>query len=156
MRQELTTLLCALAMTTACSSDEAGPGDAFLGTWTTTTGTQSVIDCQFASKKENLSITYTVAKTDGADLQLTSSADANCTLKAKVVGQRATVLENQTCVRKEDRYEDTYKFATTSVLDMPQAGTGTIKLEATFKRSLDGLDTGFECGFTEEAPIKKQ
>ena len=151
-------LAFAMAMATACSSDDAeNPGVAFIGTWSTTTGTQSIIDCQFATKKENLSITYTVAKGDGADVQVTSSLATDCTLKANIVGTRATVLENQSCVRSDGQFKDTYRYATTSVLDMPQSGAGTMKLEATFRRALaDGTDTGFECGFTEEAPITKK
>lgn len=148
----------ALAMATACSSDDGeGPGGAFIGTWTTTTGTQSIIDCQFAAKKENLAISYTVSKGDGSDLKFTSSAAADCTLKANVVGTRATVLENQMCTRASDdgKYKDTYRYATTSVMDMSSAAT--MKLEATFRRALaDGTDTGFECGFTEESPITRQ
>lgn len=159
MRHELVILTCAVVMATACSDDEEGPGQAFLGTWTTAAGVQTVFDCgpDFASKKENLSITYKVEKGDGADLVLTSSAAPECPLKANVIGQRAAVLEDQTCVRSEDRYRDTYRFATSSGLDLPQEGGATIKLEATFRRALaDGTDTGFDCGYTEEAPIAKQ
>ena len=116
-----------------------------------------MIDCQFASKKENLAIDYTVAKGDGADLKITSSLATDCTLKANVVGTRATVLENQTCERTDGQFKDTYRYATTSVLDISQGGSGTMKLEATFRRALaDGTDTGFECGFTEESPITKK
>jgi hypothetical protein len=158
MRQKLTALTAAVLVATACGddSDESDKGGAFIGTWTTTAATQSVIDCQFANKKENVAITYTVAKGDGADLKITSDAGGDCALKANVVGTRALVLENQTCERTEDQFKDTYKYATTSVIDMAADGTATIQLEATFKRAtLDGLDTGYECGFTEEAPIHK-
>lgn len=151
--------MCACLLPACSSSDDANPGDAFVGTWTTTTGVESVIDCQFSSKTENLAISYSITKGDGSDLKFTSNLAPECVLKANVVGTRATVLENQTCTRSsaDNKFKDTYRYATTSVLDMPQAGTGTMKLEATFRRALaDGTDTGFECGYTEESPVKKQ
>ncbi len=150
-------MLAALATNACGDDDDASAGEAFVGTWATTTGTQSIIDCQFATKKENLAITYTVTKGQGADLALVSSQAADCSLKANVIGTRATVLENQTCVRTDGQFKDTYTYATTSVIDMPASGGATIKLEATFKRAtLEGLDTGYECGFTELAPITKK
>lgn len=150
--------LALLLLAGACSSsDDADPGAAFVGTWSTTTGSQTVSGCIFAKKSENLALTYTVSKGDGADVKLASSADPDCVLKANVVDGRATVVAGQTCTRTEENFKDTYTFATTSAMDLNgEGGAPAVKLEATFKRAtLDGTDTGYECGFTEESPLKK-
>jgi len=159
MWRKLLALAC-IVLATGCgdgADDAASPGGPFLGTWATTSATTSVFDCPFKADQQNVPVTYTVAKGDGADLKITSSLAPDCALKANVVGTRATVLVNQSCQRQDAKYKDTYTYATTSVFDMPPGGAATIKLEATFKRAtIDGLDTGYECGFTEESPVTKK
>lgn len=140
----------------ACSSSDEDAGADFVGSWSTTTGVQTVKDCQFSAQHENVAITYTVAKGSGADVKLQSSVDPSCELLANVVEKRALVVAGQTCVRTEGSFKDTYTFATTSVMDLTVDGAPSVKLDATFKRATtDGTDTGYECGYTEESPIKK-
>jgi hypothetical protein len=148
----LTCAALVLATATACGDDEAGDGAGgpFIGTWSTTTGKRSIINCLLKATTENLAITYTVEKGDGADVTIVSSLAADCKLKANVVGTRATLIEDQTCVHKEGANEDTYRYATTSVFDLTNGAT--VKLQATFTRA----DGALECGYTEEATITKR
>ncbi|MBX3230598.1 MAG: hypothetical protein KIT84_00160 [Labilithrix sp.] len=159
----LSFLLGLLAGCGGDDGDENPAATAFIGTWTTTTATQTVSECLIADQigdKQNVALTWTVAKSPdaSADVVLTSNSLADCTLKAKVADKKATLVSGNTCkVAFNDKYDHAYTFSGASTFELgPDGKTATFNLQATFdEREKSGSPTGYTCAFTENAPLTK-
>lgn len=158
MRRLLVLVTIALA---ACSDDPAeDKGAAFAGTWKTTTATQEVTECLFASSKANVAVTWTVTKSPdaSADIVLKNDAIADCVLKAKVVDKKATLVAGNTCKASFDaKFDSKYTYLPESTFELGADGkSATFKLLASGDLlTKDGQGTGYTCAYAETAAFTK-
>jgi hypothetical protein len=130
----------------------SGPSatDTFLGTWKTTTGTQTLTGCALAQTNKNVAVTMTVTKGGAGDIVMTNTLAPTCSLHADVSGTEARLAAGQTCISPT---KDSYTYATTSTfaITAQSSNEGIVKLDATVT-----FANGMVCTFSESDPYAKE
>lgn len=145
-------------------ASEAGAGtsggtaniDLFVGTWVTSTATQTVDGCPQAVSGTR-AITLTIEKTGTSPGEITASNDIapGCFLVLNVSGDTATLAPGQTCTFTGGGDTLTYSYAsagTFSVASGTSGLEGSEHLIATYTSAVGG----FTCNFDELAVFAKQ
>ncbi len=126
----------------------------FLGTWTTSTATQT-LNCAAARTQKDITISLEVKKGTTSDILANNTLAPSCVLRANVVGDTATFVDGQTCKATfPDGSTDTYTYAGTSTfkLTLADGAQATMTLNATISNS----PSGATCTFAESAPYTKR
>jgi hypothetical protein len=127
--------------------------DAFLGTWSTSTATQTLADCPIAKTTNNLMVSFEVKRGTTSDILLNHVAAPTCILSGKISGETAT-LDAQVCTFTfAGGEENTYTYpkdTNTFVL-----GSGGTAATITIKAKLTS-NVGPPCDFTETGTYVKR
>jgi hypothetical protein len=137
--------------------DAGGSGvsvDRFLGTWRSTTGTQSLSNCSFAGTASNVSLALVLGATDQPGvIEWGPEAAPGCRLQSSVQGDTATLVPEQGCkLTFTDGQVHTYEYAAPTTFTLTATGQANVRISA----AVLFQPSGEICNFQESAVYSKQ